>query len=96
MGEAKRKQQARADWPDTHIYSGLIDLHVLPAVATINGARILELTGDDSIPEASEVILRAFRAVVGERTFHVGFCLGDGESFSAVGIAVTERLSMEV
>lgn len=95
MGEAKRKKQARADWPDSHLYGSLIDLHVLPAVATINGVRIRELTGDDSIPETSEVILRAFKAGVGERTFHVGFCLGDGESFSAVGIAVIERLSME-
>lgn len=33
--------------------------------------------------------------MVGERTFHVGFCLGDGEAFSAIGIAVIERLAME-
>lgn len=95
MGEAKRKKQERAAWPDADRYSGSIDLHVLPAVASINGARIRELTGDDTIPETTQVILRAFRAVVGERTFHVGFCLGDGEAFSAVGIAVIERLSME-
>ncbi len=95
MGEAKRKKRSRADWPDSHLYSGLIDLHVLPAVAAINGARIRELTGDESIPEATEVILNAYKARVGERAFHVGFCLGDGQSFSAVGIAVIERLSME-
>lgn len=95
MGEAKRKKQERAAWPDADRYNGSIDLHVLPEVASINGARIRELTGDDTIPEATQVILRAFRAVVGERTFHVGFCLGDGEAFSAVGIAVIERLSME-
>ena len=95
MGEAKRKKQERAAWPDADRYNGSIDLHVLPAVASINGARIRELTGDDTIPETTQVILRAFRAVVGERTFHVGFCLGDGEAFSAVGIAVIERLSME-
>jgi hypothetical protein len=34
-----------------------------------------------------QVVLRAFLAVVGERTFHVGFCLGDGTGFSAIGIA---------
>jgi len=39
--------------------------------------------------------LRTFRALVGERTFHVGFCLGNGEQFSAVGIAVIDRLMME-
>ncbi|MGH6846952.1 MAG: hypothetical protein ACREC0_05810, partial [Methylocella sp.] len=41
------------------------------------------------------VSLRVFRAVVGERTFHVGFCLGYGERFSAIGIAVIDRLMME-
>lgn len=95
MGEAKRKKQERADWPDSDRYNGTIDLHVLPPATEIDGARIRELTGDDTIPDTTQVILRAFRAVVGERTFHVGFCLGDGESFSAVGIAVIERLSME-
>lgn len=95
MGEAKRKKQERAAWPDSDRYNGTIDLHVLSPAAEIDGARIRELTGDDTIPDTTQVILRAFRAVVGERTFHVGFCLGDGESFSAVGIAVIERLSME-
>lgn len=95
MGEARRKKQERANWPDSDRYRGTIDLHILPAVAAINGARIRELTGDDTIPDATQVLLRAFRAVVGERTFHVGFCLGDGEAFSAIGIAVIERLSME-
>ena len=95
MGEAKRKKQERAAWPDSDRYTGTIDLHVLSPAAEIDGARIRELTGDDTIPDTTQVILRAFRAVVGERTFHVGFCLGDGESFSAVGIAVIERLSME-
>lgn len=95
MGEAKRKTQERAAWPDSDRYNGAIDLHVLPSVAEINRARVRELTGDNTIPDTTQVILRAFRAVVGERTFHVGFCLGDGESFSAVGIAVIERVSME-
>jgi hypothetical protein len=54
------------------------------------------LTGDDTIPEATQIMLSAFRAVAGQRTFHVGFCLGDGEAFSAIGIAVIERLRMEV
>ena len=60
----------------------MIDLHFLPPVETINGARIRELTGDDLIPETGQVILNAFKAVAGDRTFHVGFCLGDGEAFS--------------
>lgn len=68
---------------------------MLPPVAAINGARVRELTGDDTIPDTMQVILRAFKAVVGERTFNVGFCLGNESGFSAIGIAVVERLMME-
>lgn len=74
---------------------GMIDLHVLPPVAAINGARIRELTGDDTIPDTTQVILRTYRAVVGDRTFHFGFCLGSDAGFSAIGIAVIDRLMME-
>ncbi len=96
MGEAKRKrQQQQSAWPRSDSFRGVIDLHALPPVAEINGARIRELTGDATIPDDAQVILRAFRAVVGERSFHVGFCLGDGEDFSAIGIAVIDRLMME-
>ncbi|RJG55979.1 hypothetical protein D0Z70_08095 [Sphingobium terrigena] len=95
MGEAKRKRQEREAWPHTDSYGGTIDLHVLPSVAAINGARIRELTGDENIPDSTRIILRTFKAIVGPRTFHVGFCLGDGDSFSAIGIAVIERLAME-
>lgn len=94
MGEAKRKKQTRAAWPDANHYYGTIDLRFLPAAASINSARIRELTGDNSIPDATHVILQAFKAKVGDRICHVGFCLGDGEAFSAVGIAIIERLSM--
>ena len=97
MGEAKRQKQRREQcgWPSSYSFRGVIDLHVLPPVAAIDGARIRELTGDDTIPDVPEVILRAFRANVGERTFHVGFCLGIDGGFSAIGLAVVERLTME-
>lgn len=97
MGEAKRRrdEQARA-WPSAEAHRGTIKLHALPPVASINGARIRELTGDDRIPADTPILLRTFRAAVGSRSFLVGFCLGDGEEFSAIGIAVIERLSMEV
>lgn len=96
MGEAKRKrQQQQSAWPRSDGFRGIIDLHALPPVAAINGARIRALTGDVAIPDDAQIILRAFRAVVGERSFHVGFCLGDGEGFSAIGIAVIDRLMME-
>lgn len=96
MGEAKRKKQRRERaWPQADSYRGTIDLHMLPPVAAINGARIRELTGDSSIPETLQIILQAFRAVVGDRTFHVGSCLGDETGFSAIGIAVIDRLMME-
>lgn len=61
----------------------------------INGARIRDLTGDQTIPDTTQIILRAFRAVVGERTFQLGFCLGNETGFSAIGIAVIDRLMME-
>ncbi|MFG1425932.1 hypothetical protein [Roseixanthobacter glucoisosaccharinicivorans] len=96
MGEAKRKRQQQSAWPRSDSFRGAIDLHGLPPVAAINGARIRALTGDETIPDDAQVILRAFQAVVGERSFHVGFCLGDGEGFSAIGIAVIDRLMMEV
>jgi hypothetical protein len=97
MGEAKRKKQRREQvaWPQAGDHRGTIDLHMLPPVAAINGARIRELTGDSSIPDATEIILQAFRAAVGDRTFHVGFCLGNEAGFSAIGIAVIDRLMME-
>ena len=90
MGEAKRKkrQRERVAWPQADGYRGTIDLHMLPPVASINGARIRELTGDSSIPDMPQIILQAFRAVVGDRTFHVGYCLGNGAEFSGIGIAV--------
>lgn len=96
MGEAKRKrQQQQATCPRSDSVRNMIDLHGLPPVAAINGARIRALTGDATIPDDSQIVLRAFRAVVGERSFHVGFCLGDGKGFSAIGIAVIDRLMME-
>jgi len=97
VGEAKRKKQQREQlaWPRSDSFRGVIDLHTLPSVASINGARIRELTGDDRIPADAQISLRAFRTVVGERSFHVGFCLGNEGGFSAIGIAVIDRLMLE-
>ena len=97
MGDAKHRRhgQQRSFWPRSNSFRGICELHILSPVPAINGARIRELTRDKSIPDTPKVILRAFRAVVGERTFHVGFCLGNETGFSAIGIAVIERLMME-
>lgn len=86
MGDAKRKKQQReqARWPQADAYLGTIDLHLLPAVGSIDGAHIRELTGDSSVPDTPKVVLQAFRAVVGDRTFHVGSCLGNGSEFSGI------------
>jgi hypothetical protein len=48
MGEAKRKKLVReqAVWPHAGDFRGMIDLHMLPPVHAIDGARIRELTGD--------------------------------------------------
>ena len=90
-----KKTTGQSAWPRSDDFRGTIDLHMLPPVAAINGARIRELTGDDTIPDTPQIILQAFRAVVGDRTFQVGFCLGDETGFSAIGIAVIDRLMME-
>lgn len=99
VGEAKKRRQQQeqklANLSETDYFRGVIDLHMLPSIAEINGARIRQLTGDTTIPDATEVILKAFRAVAGARTFLVGFCIGDGVRFSPIGIGVIERLMME-
>ncbi len=96
MGEAKRRgEQEQSVWPRSKGFRGAMELHFLPPVAAMNGARIRALTGDETVPDDTQVVLQAFRVVVGERSFHVGFCLGDGERFSAIGIAVIDRLMME-
>lgn len=99
MGEAKRRKQLQEQTVRSHAddFHGIIDLQWLSPVSTINVARIRELTGDDAIPipETTKIVLQAFRAVVGKRIFHVGFCLGDKTGFSAIGIAVIDRLMLE-
>ncbi len=89
------KYQSQSDWPHAESYLGIVDLHMLPPAETINGARIRELTGDKTFPDVEELILWAFRAVAGGRQFHVGFCIGNEEGFSPIGIGVIERLMME-
>ena len=54
-----------------------------------------KLTDDESLGDFSQVVLQAYRAEIGGRMFHVGFALGDGESFSAFGPAVIARLGLE-
>lgn len=96
MGEAKRKRPSKIDrWPRSERVSGIIDLHMLPPVPSIGGRFLRAISDDETIPLDTKIILRAFRAVVGNRVFSVGFCLGDKGSFSAIGIAVMERLKME-
>ena len=90
------KYQSQSDWPHAESYLGIVDLHMLPPAETINGARIRELTGDKTFPDVEELILWAFRAVAGGRQFHVGFCIGNQDGFSPIGIGVIERLSMEI
>jgi hypothetical protein len=98
MGEAKTNRQRREQsaWPYSENFRGTIDLHTLSPVAAIDGARIRQLTGDNTIPDTPQIILQAYRAVVGDRTFYVGFCLGNETGFSGIGIAVIDRLMMEV
>lgn len=94
MGEARRRKEKRSDWPNSGRFDGEIELHTLAPEPSINGARINELAGDEIFPREIKAILRAFRAVAGEREFFAGFCVGDGERFTPIGLAVIERLSI--
>lgn len=95
MGEARRKKHAREEWPEADRFDGTIDLHALSPHPSVNGARINELTGDAVLPDDVKMLLRTFRAVAGKREFLTGFCVGDGEAFTPIGLAVIERLSLE-
>jgi hypothetical protein len=93
-GNQKRRQEQKGP-PQAESFFGLIEMHMLPPIPSINGARIRELTGDDTIPDETQIILRAFRVVAGDRTFSAGFCLGNEQGFSPIGIAVADRLAMD-
>jgi len=99
MGEARRKREQAASMnaPAETDEGAVIDLHMLAPVPELNGRRIKELTGDESLPfpDSTQILVQAFRAAVGERSFHVGFCIGSGAAVSAIGIAVSERLYLE-
>ena len=99
MGEANRKRKLQSQKvaiaSSGDYFRGVIDLHMLPPVAEVNGARIFQLTGDATFSKETAITLRIFRAFVGARTFLGGFCIGDGERFSPIGIGVIERLRIE-
>ena len=90
--DGKTIASAIKPWPRKPPYLGVIDLYMLPPEGKINGAFINDLTGLDNFPADAPISLRVMRAEVGNRRFNVGFCLGDGEHFSAIGLAVIERL----
>jgi hypothetical protein len=94
MGEARRRKEKLSDWPKSDRFDGEVELYTLAPDPSINGARINDLTGEDILPPHVNMILRVFRAVAGEREFSVGFCVGDGEAFTPIGLAVIERLSI--
>lgn len=96
MGEAKRRKLSgeSGHWPRAERVSAPIKLHMLPSAAQIDSDHIRAITGDDSIPAGTPVLLKTFRALAGERAYHLGFCLGDGHRFSAIGLAVIERLRL--
>jgi hypothetical protein len=99
MDEANRKRKLQSEKvavaASDDYFRGVIDLHMLPPVPEVNGARIFQLTGDAAFSKETGIILRTFRAFVGSRNFLGGFCIGDGERFSPIGIGVIERLRIE-
>ena len=99
MGEAKKKRELRerAGWRQSEVHQRIVNLYMLPPVAPINGQRMKELTGDDSIqiPDTTQILLETYKVQVGEQSFLAGFCIGDESGYSAIGIAVIERLLVE-
>lgn len=69
MGEASRRKRKRAAWPKSGRFDGEVGLYTLAPDPSINGTRINELTGDEFFPPHVNIIVRAFRAVAGEREF---------------------------
>ncbi|MBC7907515.1 MAG: hypothetical protein H7Y60_12325, partial [Rhodospirillaceae bacterium] len=72
MGQAKRRKAATAagnPWPQDTSFRGNIEFHTLPPVESITTDRIMELSGDRSLPSGKQVNLTVYRAVVGDRTF---------------------------
>ena len=93
MGEAKRRR-ARV-WPRSENLTGVIDLRLLPPAPEIRRSRMRDILHDPTIPEDQDVVLEALEAQVGDRSFLVGFCLGDETGVSAIGALVMERLALE-
>ena len=56
---------------------------------------LLRTAGAEQIAAAKTLVLNAFRAEVGERSFCVGFTLGTGDKFTSIGVAVVDRIVNE-
>ncbi|MBP2229694.1 hypothetical protein J2847_002993 [Azospirillum agricola] len=98
MGESKRKKSTAAagvPWPQEERREGQVNLRQLAPHPRVGADRIRELTGESAIPPGTKIALNAFRARSGEHEFLVGFSVGDGQRFSAIGLAVVERLMIE-
>jgi hypothetical protein len=94
MGEAKRRRQS-SEWCGGDAFRGTIVLQWLPPDRKVSEALIERIPDEAEVQAGTQIALNVFRATAGQRSFHVGFCIGDGERFSAVGIAVLERLAVE-
>ena len=97
MSQAKRRREqlSRVSEAFREMLYENISLHWLSPTLEIDGAYTAKLAVDESLGDFSQVTLQAYRANIGGRVFHVGFALGDGESFSAFGSAVIARLGLE-
>lgn len=56
---------------------------------------LLRTAGAEQIAQAKALVLNAFRAEVGARSFCVGFTLGTGDKFTSIGVAVVDRIVNE-
>ena len=69
VGTGRATRSTPETWPSGECARGMIDLHWLPPVPSINGARIRELTGEESIPPDAEIALRVHHVIAGDRSF---------------------------
>jgi hypothetical protein len=88
MGEENRKRKLQGEneaiADSDNYFRGAIDMYMLQAVEGLTIGRIRALTGqeiasEEFAPEDTALVLWAF---AGDRRYHVGFCIGDGERFA--------------
>jgi hypothetical protein len=89
MGEAKRRKD------DTQVKSASVVKLTRLSQPNAKNSPLLRNAGEQQKAAAQRLVLNAFRAEVGGRSFAAGFAMGTGERFTAIGVAVVDRIVHE-